>query len=115
MDQRKPATPAAAPFRRGEGGQTAELRERRAGMAPAAERAGGRAHDSTGAEPGLSLGGRPPRGDQPRPEVPRGDIPVDRHISHQLRAIYDEVVSEPIPDRFVKLLAELERKQAGKS
>lgn len=40
---------------------------------------------------------------------------VEQIISRQLRAIYDEVVSEPIPDRFVQLLEELERKQADKS
>jgi len=40
---------------------------------------------------------------------------VEQIISRQLRAIYEEVVSEPIPDRFVQLLEELERKQADKS
>jgi hypothetical protein len=40
---------------------------------------------------------------------------VDQIISRQLRAIYDEVVSEPIPDRFVQLLEELDRKKADKS
>lgn len=39
---------------------------------------------------------------------------VERLISRQLRAIFDEVVNEPVPDRFVKLLEELERKR-GKS
>lgn len=38
---------------------------------------------------------------------------VELLISRQLRAIYDEVVSEPVPDRFVKLLEELERKRSG--
>jgi hypothetical protein len=40
---------------------------------------------------------------------------VEQIISRQLRAIYDEVVSEPIPDRFVELLEALERKKADKS
>ncbi len=48
--------------------------------------------------------------------VGRGAAPaVEQLISRQLRALYDEVVNEPIPDRFVQLLEELERKQAGKS
>ena len=33
-------------------------------------------------------------------------------ISRQLRALYDEVVNEPIPDHITRLLQELERKQA---
>lgn len=36
---------------------------------------------------------------------------VEQLISRQLRAIYDEVVNEPVPERFVKLLEELERKR----
>lgn len=36
-------------------------------------------------------------------------------IGHQLRAVYNEVLAEPVPDRFLQLLAELERKEAGKS
>jgi hypothetical protein len=31
----------------------------------------------------------------------------------QLRAVYDEVVEEGVPDRFLRLLEELERKKAG--
>lgn len=38
---------------------------------------------------------------------------VEQLISRQLRAIFDEVVNEPVPDRFVKLLEELERKRGG--
>ena len=37
---------------------------------------------------------------------------VQRFIGDQLRAVYDEVLKEPVPDRFVKLLEELERKAA---
>ena len=40
---------------------------------------------------------------------------VQAHIGRQLRAVYDEVVNEPVPDRFVKLLEELERKRASRS
>ncbi len=37
---------------------------------------------------------------------------VQDHIGRHLRALYDEVMQAPIPDRFLKLLEELERKQA---
>jgi len=33
-------------------------------------------------------------------------------IGKQLRAVYHEVLSEPVPDRFVRLLEELAAKQA---
>ena len=40
---------------------------------------------------------------------------LQAHIGRQLRAVYDEVVSEAVPDRFLRLLEELERKQAPRS
>ncbi len=40
---------------------------------------------------------------------------LQAHIGRQLRAVFDEVVNEQVPERFLKLLAELERKQGGKS
>jgi hypothetical protein len=42
-----------------------------------------------------------------------GDLQA--HIGRQLRAVYEEVVNEDVPDRFVKLLEELERKKAERS
>jgi len=53
--------------------------------------------------------------DQRKPAAPAQAPAVDQLISRQLRALYDEVVNEPIPDRFVQLLEELERKQADKT
>jgi hypothetical protein len=35
---------------------------------------------------------------------------LQAHIGRQLRAVYDEVVEEGVPDRFLRLLEELERK-----
>ena len=32
-------------------------------------------------------------------------------IGHQLKAVYSEIVEQPIPDEFLKLLDELERKE----
>jgi hypothetical protein len=38
---------------------------------------------------------------------------LQSHIGRQLQAVYDEVLHEPVPDRFLKLLQELERKTGG--
>ena len=40
------------------------------------------------------------------------DTDLQAHIGRQLRAVYDEVVNEPVPDKFIRLLEELERKQS---
>jgi hypothetical protein len=37
---------------------------------------------------------------------------IQAHLGRQLRAIYDEVAGQPVPDRFLKLLQQLERKSA---
>ncbi|MBX9590002.1 MAG: hypothetical protein K2X43_11905 [Hyphomonadaceae bacterium] len=36
---------------------------------------------------------------------------VSEHIGRELRAMFDDVVAEPVPERFQKLLEELEEKQ----
>lgn len=36
------------------------------------------------------------------------------HLGRQLRAVYTELVHEPMPDRFTKLLQELASSQANK-
>ena len=41
-----------------------------------------------------------------------GDFAVHEHIGRQLRGIFDEVVTQPVPEKFRKLLDELERKQS---
>jgi len=40
----------------------------------------------------------------------RGKGDTQTQIGQQLRTLYDAVLTEPVPDRFVELLAELERK-----
>ncbi len=35
---------------------------------------------------------------------------VQAHLGRQLRAVYDEMASQPVPDRFIQLLDALERK-----
>jgi hypothetical protein len=37
---------------------------------------------------------------------------LQAHIGRQLRAVYEEVVNEEVPERFIRLLEELERKKA---
>ena len=37
------------------------------------------------------------------------DISVERAIGNRLRAFYDEVAREPVPDRFVDLLNRLDK------
>jgi hypothetical protein len=41
------------------------------------------------------------------------DFAMHEHIGRQLRGIFDEVVTQPVPDKFRKLLDELERKQGA--
>jgi hypothetical protein len=37
---------------------------------------------------------------------------IQAHLGRQLRAMYDEVAAQPVPDRFLKLLQQLEKKTA---
>ncbi|AWB19845.1 hypothetical protein DA075_01910 [Methylobacterium currus] len=46
------------------------------------------------------------------PEQPALDRSVQGRIGSHLRAMYDELMQQPIPDRFVDLIAELERSAA---
>jgi len=41
------------------------------------------------------------------------DPRVQGEIGRQLRAVYDDIISEPVPDRFLELLQQLEQ-SAGK-
>jgi hypothetical protein len=34
-------------------------------------------------------------------------LPIEDHIGQQLKAVYDDVLAQPIPDRFVELLTQL--------
>jgi hypothetical protein len=45
-----------------------------------------------------------PAGDAARPGV----TDVQAYIGRQLRAVYDDVVKQPIPDRFLALMKQLE-------
>jgi hypothetical protein len=35
------------------------------------------------------------------------NVPIDEHIGRHLKAIYDDVLNQPIPDRFLDLLNQL--------
>lgn len=41
------------------------------------------------------------------------DAEVHAQIGRQLRSIYDSVVSQPVPDRFLELLNQLDNKTGG--
>lgn len=56
---------------------------------------------------------RPPPVEDPAPPALTPD--ADRLISRQLRAIYDEVVNEPVPEAITRLLEALERKRTETS
>jgi len=47
--------------------------------------------------------------DTPRPG--RMEPELQDHIGRQLRAVYDQILEEPVPERFMSLLAELQKKQ----
>ncbi|MBN8994424.1 MAG: hypothetical protein J0H63_10285 [Rhizobiales bacterium] len=61
--------------------------------------------------------------DSPQPGMARGkakgggqgtDSSVERAIGSRLRAYYDELAREPVPDRFVDLLKRLDDDSAGR-
>lgn len=45
-------------------------------------------------------------------------VPVDRkiqtHLGRTLKASYEELIRQPVPDRFIELLKELEAQEDGK-
>jgi len=49
----------------------------------------------------------------------RGNTPIDPRIQVEigkhLRAVYDDVINEPVPDKFMELLLKLEQSATRKS
>ncbi|HEY1243774.1 MAG TPA: NepR family anti-sigma factor [Hyphomicrobiaceae bacterium] len=43
------------------------------------------------------------------------DAEIRERIGHELRSLFEDVVSEAVPERFRRLLEELERKSGKKS
>ena len=46
-------------------------------------------------------------------QTPPLALDIQSQIGRQLQAVYDEVLHEPVPDRFLKLLRDLDRKKGG--
>ncbi|HEX2136324.1 MAG TPA: NepR family anti-sigma factor [Microvirga sp.] len=46
---------------------------------------------------------------------PRLDRTIQTRIGDQLRAMYDELMQQPVPDRFADLLAKLEQSDEEKA
>jgi hypothetical protein len=63
----------------------------------------------------MTMAKRKPDREQERPtgQSAGSDFALHEHIGRQLRGIFDEVVTQPVPEKFRKLLDELERKQSG--
>jgi hypothetical protein len=67
----------------------------------------------------MTMAKRKPDRDRQLPPAPEdaapaaGDFAMHEHIGRQLRGIFDEVVTQPVPEKFRRLLDELERKQSG--
>ena len=50
----------------------------------------------------------PRDGETPKDGARPGTTDVQAYIGRQLRAVYDDVVKQPIPDRFLALMKQLE-------
>jgi hypothetical protein len=64
------------------------------------------AHSFFGVAEIITLDTARPRMKTPKPNDPP-NVPIDEHIGRQLKAIYDDVLNQPIPDRFLDLLNQL--------
>jgi len=52
-------------------------------------------------------------GGSPTPQSMSLDGDVEAHIGGRLRAMYDSVLREPVPDRFLDLLRQLDTKMSA--
>lgn len=75
---------------------------------PMAKRASNGDRESKG--PGLKV-----VGGTPAPQNISLDGDVEAHIGGRLRAMYDSVLREPVPDRFLDLLRQLDTKMTAQS
>lgn len=56
-----------------------------------------------------------PGGSAPRDKRPSGlNTEIQARIGHQLRAMYDDVVRQGVPDRFAELIRKLDDPSAAK-
>ncbi len=54
----------------------------------------------------------PKKPTSPKPPRDRKAAELGEHIGKELRAMFQDVVAEPVPEKFQKLLDELERKRS---
>lgn len=55
---------------------------------------------------------KPQAASQLKPSATADDAAaLNRHIGRELRSMFDDIVAQPVPEKFQELLAELERKQ----
>jgi hypothetical protein len=54
---------------------------------------------------------KPTRSDKPAAprQAPDAVFPMHEHIGRKLKAMFDEVVTQPVPDRLRKLLEDLDK------
>ncbi len=70
------------------------------------------AQTDIGRGPQASGGGAADEGEGRAPGTPRPVSGADVHayIGRQLRAVYDDVAKQPVPDRFLELMKQLDSK-----
>ncbi len=71
-------------------------------------------HSADRLEAATSVDMSPPQRNRPAPAPPPAmlDRTVQAQIGRMLRDVFSDIAGEPVPDRFVNLLAELERAEA---
>lgn len=42
---------------------------------------------------------------------PKSEFPIQEHIGRTLKALFDDVTAQPVPEKLTELLRELERKK----
>ena len=62
---------------------------------------------------GLGMFSPPPRS---KPDLPSRRLQsIEAEIGKTMRAMYDDLLEQPIPDRFVELLKQIDRAQENRS
>ena len=61
---------------------------------------------------------KPTKAKGPGNQTAEGEISlghdIQRHIGRKLKAMYSDLIDQPVPERFQELLAELERKEKSR-
>ena len=56
-----------------------------------------------------------PTTDRPAARTASPGVDLQAYIGRQLRAVYDDVAQQPVPERFLDLMRQLEEQTAGKT